>query len=108
MPSTTETQGLVMAEALAAGTYVIAADAPQNREVLGGAGTVIPATAEAFARAFIELPDRISEATSAQARTAAQRFAIDRQVDRMLALYESLLPGGSGVDRERMFAIKSG
>ncbi|MGB8519668.1 MAG: glycosyltransferase, partial [Candidatus Tumulicola sp.] len=30
MPSTTETQGLVQAEALAAGAYVLAADAPQN------------------------------------------------------------------------------
>ncbi|HEX3456817.1 MAG TPA: glycosyltransferase, partial [Candidatus Baltobacteraceae bacterium] len=33
MPSTTETQGLVLAEALAAGVLVVAADAPQNRDV---------------------------------------------------------------------------
>jgi 1,2-diacylglycerol 3-alpha-glucosyltransferase len=108
MPSTTETQGLVQAEALAAGTLVIAADTPQNREVLGGAGHVIPATPEAFARAFLELPERAGEAASRRARKAAQRFAVDRQVDRMLDLYQSLLPGAPGVDRERMFAIKSG
>ncbi|MGA8534907.1 MAG: glycosyltransferase, partial [Candidatus Tumulicola sp.] len=49
MPSTSETQGLVQAEALAAGAHVIAADAPQNRDVLGGAGVVVPATARGFA-----------------------------------------------------------
>ena len=55
MPSTTETQGLVQAEALAAGAAVIAADAPQNRDVLGGAGAWSPPTRGAFARAFARL-----------------------------------------------------
>jgi glycosyltransferase involved in cell wall biosynthesis len=90
MPSTTETQGLVMAEALAAGCSIIAADAPQNRDVLGPAATIVPAEAAAFARAFRAVPERPDAAAAERARAAAERFAIDAQVERMLALYESL------------------
>ena len=91
MPSTTETQGLVLAEALAAGALVIAADAPQNRDVLGGAGILVPPAAEAFARALCGVPAVRESAEAEIARTAAQRFAGTRQIDRMLALYESLM-----------------
>src|SRR5580700_7768477 len=89
MPSTTETQGLVIAEALAAGAYVIAADAPQNRDVLGGAGLVVPPTPEAFAGAFGDLTARPAEA--ARAREAAEGFSLEVQIDRILGLYEILL-----------------
>ncbi len=91
MPSTTETQGLVQAEALAAGAYVIAADTPQNRDVLGGAGAVVPPTAEAFADAFRTLTGVASKDGGAAARAVAQRFSIELQIDRMLGLYESLI-----------------
>ena len=91
MPSTTETQGLVLAEALAAGAYVIAADAPQNADVLGWAGTLVPATPETFARAFALVPVQRDEAVRATAAAAAARFSIEAQIDRMLALYGSLL-----------------
>ncbi len=91
MPSTTETQGLVLAEALAAGAYVIAADAPQNADVLGSAGTLVPATPETFARAFALVPVQRDEAVRATAAAAAARFSIEAQIDRMLALYGSLL-----------------
>jgi 1,2-diacylglycerol 3-alpha-glucosyltransferase len=89
MPSTTETQGLVLAEALAAGSFVIAADAPQNRDVLGEAGKVVAPTAQAFGEAF-----RTAAGTNGrprEARAAALRFSIERQIERMQALYESLL-----------------
>jgi 1,2-diacylglycerol 3-alpha-glucosyltransferase len=89
MPSTTETQGLVIAEALAAGAHVIAADAPQNRDVLGDAGSLVPPTPEAFAAAFVGAPAPPEIARAA--RHAAQRFSIDIQLDRMLGLYESLV-----------------
>ena len=88
MPSTTETQGLVLAEALAAGTPVIAADAPQNRDVLGEAGRIVTATAEAFARAIAEPAAPLERAA---ARTAAARFSIELQIDRILDLYGSLI-----------------
>ena len=91
MPSTTETQGLVLAEALAAGALVIAADAPQNRDVLDGAGILVPPVAAAFAQALLSVPAVRDSAEAGVARSAAQRFAGTRQIDRMLALYESLI-----------------
>ena len=91
MPSTSETQGLVQAEALAAGAHVIVADAPQNREVVGSAGLAIEANAPSFARAMAAVPAVRQELTARLAREAAQRFSIDGQLDRMLSLYESLL-----------------
>lgn len=90
MPSTTETQGLVLAEALAAGACVIAADTPQNRDVLGGAGLVVTPAPQAFAYAFRDLATWTSERALA-ARAAAEGFSLDVQIDRMLGLYESLL-----------------
>jgi 1,2-diacylglycerol 3-alpha-glucosyltransferase len=95
MPSTTETQGLVLAEALAAGANVIAADAPQNRDVLGSAGRVVPATARAFAAALRAVPAGADEAVAANARQAAQRFRVEAQLERMIALYEDLLAAPS-------------
>ena len=88
MPSTTETQGLVLAEALAAGAFIIAADAPQNRDVLGIAGTIVPAAPEAFAAALAVIP--AGRPASAAARDKAESFSIDRQLDRMEDLYSSL------------------
>lgn len=89
--STTETQGLVQAEALAAGALVIAADAPPNRDVLGGAGRVVSATAAGFAQAFSDVPAQPDPAESERARRSAERFSIEGQADRMLDIYRSLL-----------------
>jgi glycosyltransferase involved in cell wall biosynthesis len=91
MPSTTETQGLVIAEALAAGAAVIAADTPQNRDVLGLAGRVVPPAPKAFAAALRAIPNVPDAAASAIARQVAERFRIEAQIDRMIALYEELL-----------------
>ncbi|MEO6834477.1 MAG: glycosyltransferase [Candidatus Tumulicola sp.] len=91
MPSTTETQGLVQAEALAGGARVIAADAPQNRDVLGAAGQVVAPTAAAFAAALRAVPAVRDQAVTTLARQAAERFSIDGQLERMLGLYESLV-----------------
>lgn len=102
MPSTTETQGLVLAEALAAGTLVIAADAPQNRDVLGGAGCIVEPTPGAFARALSSLPHRQSQEHAVQARRVAERYSVDRSLDGMLELYSSLLQ--PSLDTEHMFA----
>jgi glycosyltransferase involved in cell wall biosynthesis len=91
MASTTETQGIVQVEALAAGASVIAADAPQNRDVLGSAGLLVPSTAQAFAQAFGRVGNVPDPARAAVAREAAERFSIEEQIDRTLALYESLV-----------------
>jgi 1,2-diacylglycerol 3-alpha-glucosyltransferase len=91
MPSTTETQGLVQVEALAAGAYVIAADTPQNREVLGPAGTTVIPSVEAFACAFAAIPPASQALAIATARRAAERFSVSRQIEGMLALYASVM-----------------
>ncbi|MDQ2864646.1 MAG: glycosyltransferase [Candidatus Eremiobacteraeota bacterium] len=90
-PSTSETQGLVQAEALAAGAYVIAADSDPNREVLGGAGTIVAPMAQAFADAMAAVPPEAAPGRIRGAKLAAERFGISRQTDRILELYQSLL-----------------
>lgn len=99
-PSTTETQGLVQAEALAAGAYVIAADVPSNRDVVGAAGRFVAPTVEGFASALAGL-QRPAPSVASHARAAASGFSIAHQVDRVLAVYESLLgsPPGEGMRR---------
>jgi 1,2-diacylglycerol 3-alpha-glucosyltransferase len=91
MPSTTETQGLVLAEALAAGAYIIAADCAPNRDVLAGAGNLVTPTVAAFAAAFRGVSVQPEPQVAAAARHAAQRYALDAQLDGILALYASLL-----------------
>jgi 1,2-diacylglycerol 3-alpha-glucosyltransferase len=90
--STTETQGLVQAEALAAGALVIAADAPTNRDVLGGAGRLVPSEPEAFARAFAAVPLEPDPAERDRARQAAERFSIANQAERTIDIYRALVP----------------
>jgi glycosyltransferase involved in cell wall biosynthesis len=51
-PSVTETQGLVLAEAMAAGLPVVAADAAVNREVLAGFGRLVAPDGRRFADAL--------------------------------------------------------
>lgn len=100
-PSMSETQGLVQAEALAAGAFVIAADSAPNREVLAGAGRIIAAEPSAFAAALAETPRGPDPDRIRKAKIAAERFGISRQSDRILELYESLLQPRPG-DGTRM------
>jgi glycosyltransferase involved in cell wall biosynthesis len=89
-PSVTETQGLVLVEALAAGALVIAADAPPVREVLGGAGRLVEPNAGAFARAIAAVPLAPDPHETARACGAAARYGIGRQSESVAALYEDL------------------
>jgi 1,2-diacylglycerol 3-alpha-glucosyltransferase len=91
--SRSETQGLVLAEALAAGLPVVAVDAPQTRDVLGDAGSVVAADAERLADA---LRAAISTARPPTDPAAAARFDTRRLVDRIIALYVSLLGAAEG------------
>jgi 1,2-diacylglycerol 3-alpha-glucosyltransferase len=90
-PSTTETQGLVQAEALAAGALVIAADVAANREVVGDAGLLVDPSVEAFAVALRNVPHVPDEQAARRAKAAAARFGIELQTERTLAIYASLL-----------------
>ena len=89
--STTETQGLVVAEALAAGAPVIAADSAQMREVLGRCGRLVHGDAGSFAREIGALPRLPDEAAAARGREWVSRFSIERQARDVAALYTDLL-----------------
>jgi glycosyltransferase involved in cell wall biosynthesis len=89
-PSITETQGLVLVEALAAGTLVIAADAEPVREVLGGAGRLVAPNAWAFAQAFAQVPPAPDPRDTALACAAAARYGIERQAQSAADLYAGL------------------
>ena len=90
--STTETQGLVLAEALVAGIPVVAVDTPQTRDVLGGSGRLVPATPADLARA---LRDALVGGTRdhSAAHLAFERFSVGLQARRVIELYEGLREG---------------
>ena len=94
--SLSETQGMVLAEAMAAGVPVVAVDAPGIRDVVvdGRNGFLIDhESVEGFAAAlerFASLPPADREAMKAAARETAARLSIGRCAAKALALYESL------------------
>lgn len=95
--STSETQGMVLTEAMAAGTAVVGLDAPGVREVIkdGYNGYMVENEDIAlFAEALIEFidspEDRIEEFRRNALKTA-EEFSMTRSVDRAIALYEDLL-----------------
>ncbi|MBV8244344.1 MAG: glycosyltransferase, partial [Candidatus Eremiobacteraeota bacterium] len=92
-PSVTETQGLVLAEALAAGCPAIAVDTPQAREVLGTAATYVSPTPQAIAEAIDAVPAEPAAGSAAAARAAAARFDVVLQRDRLLGIYRGLAAG---------------
>jgi glycosyltransferase involved in cell wall biosynthesis len=96
LPSVNEAFGLVLAEALACGTPVVAADSGGMPEVLGGrddvgatfAGDSADALADALRRALALHED---SATPARCREQAERFSTDRTTGAYVALYAELL-----------------
>jgi 1,2-diacylglycerol 3-alpha-glucosyltransferase len=98
--SRTETQGIVLAEALAAGLTAVAVDGPGVRDsVRDGLDGIVVAAAPAESRAgrladaIVELaldePRRVEMA--ARARDDAARFAVEGRVAETEAVYRSLL-----------------
>jgi glycosyltransferase involved in cell wall biosynthesis len=88
-PSTTDTQGLVLVEALAAGLPVVAADSETSRDVLGPAGRLVAADPEAFAAALGAALDAGRDQSAVH--LAYSRYTVERQTRRILALYEEVL-----------------
>jgi glycosyltransferase involved in cell wall biosynthesis len=97
--SRTETQGLVLAEALAAGLPAVAIDGPGVAESIrdGLDGIVVAALPEAtraqrLAAALAWLADDADERArmAASARDGAERFDIGRRVAEVEALYRSV------------------
>lgn len=91
-----ETQGMVVAEAMAAGVPVVALDGPGVREAVldGRNGYLLPAESAAeFSDALSRvaaLPDRDLRAMKEAARETAESYSIRRCAERALILYESL------------------
>jgi 1,2-diacylglycerol 3-alpha-glucosyltransferase len=88
-PSTTDTQGLVLAEALAAGLPVVAADSPASRDVLGEDGRIVSPDPEAMARALGAA--LASGRDQSAVHLAYSRFTVDLQARRILDLYREVL-----------------
>ena len=97
--SQTETQGLVLAEALAAGVPALAVDGPGVRDSVrdGIDGRVLPAApaetrtarlAEAMERLAADGPQRASMAQ--RARDEAGRFALEHRVEQVESLYRAI------------------
>lgn len=88
-PSTSETQGLVLAEALAAGLPVVAIDLPGTRDVLAGCGRLCAPAVPAFAAAM----EAAARAPREERFVAAafDRFGTALQTRRVLDIYGELL-----------------
>jgi 1,2-diacylglycerol 3-alpha-glucosyltransferase len=89
--SRSDTQGLVLTEALAGGLGVVAVDTPQTRDVLAGAGRIVPADPVAVSAALAAVLSEEDDQTLRAARTeVAWRYDIRRLAERVAALYGSL------------------
>lgn len=88
--SSSDTQGLVLVEALAAGAAVIAVDTPQTRDVIGAGGLICADDATALARALDVV---LGGARPDRARGAAIARTYDRRAigSRVISLYQSLV-----------------
>lgn len=100
--SETETQGLVLAEAMAAGCVVVALDVPAARRLLkdGQNGRLVWSAAEpaAFARDLVDLscltPEQLAR-LSQSARQTARRHSLDAMVQKVVALYADVIAARS-------------
>ncbi len=93
-PSTTETQGLVIIEAMAAGLPVVAVRAPGAVDILTErCGVLTENTPEALARAVEDIlaDSERQRALSEQARRAVERYSIPDATARMLNAYDAAL-----------------
>jgi glycosyltransferase involved in cell wall biosynthesis len=88
-PSTTDTQGLVLAEALAAGLPVVAAECEASRDVLSGSGRVVPPDAGAMAAALRDA--LVTGHDQSAVHLAFSRFTVEMQTRRILELYREVL-----------------
>ena len=97
--STSETQGMVLTEAMAAGLPVVALDAPGAREVVRdrhNGRLLLEASSAAFSAALHWVaglePESLRELKQAALDTA-DAFSMPRSADKALACYEALTPG---------------
>jgi glycosyltransferase involved in cell wall biosynthesis len=95
--SLTETQGMVVAEAMAAGLPVVALDAPGVREVVDHRnGRLLPTDSEAEAMgaalvALLNQPSAEAERMGSAVAATARAFAMERSVATALAHYQGVI-----------------
>jgi glycosyltransferase involved in cell wall biosynthesis len=83
-------------EAMASGNAVVATDVGQTRQIVDDAvGTRVPADPDAIAAAIARLlgdPGRLAAQQAAARQRVLDHYGPQPYVERLLALYESLLP----------------
>ncbi|MDI3297717.1 MAG: glycosyltransferase [Bacillota bacterium] len=94
-PSTSETQGLVLAEAMGAGLPPVAVAAPASCDTVrdGVDGLLVPDSEEAMAAALLRLVDdpRLRALLGSEARRRAESFSVRRTTALVVATYEAAL-----------------
>jgi len=92
--SVSETQGLVLVEAMAAGIPVVAVDSPGVRDVVNGKnGFMVQDSIRDFSEKVIKVldDDKLREKMSQNARKTASSYSIQKMSKRMLKVYKSVL-----------------
>ncbi len=90
-PSRTDTQGLVLVEALAAGLPIVAVDTPQTRDVVADAARIVSDDAPALAASLSEALRTPREHSAPDSARVVARYDRATSGDRILELYETLL-----------------
>jgi len=104
-PSVFETQGLVLVEALAAGTPIVALRTPVVTDILGDAqaGVMVDQDAQAWANIVDELlnqPDRLRTMRQA-ALEVAHHYSISAVTERLVQVYEEAILDGPRLVKRR-------
>lgn len=107
-PSIVETQGLVLVEALAAGTPVVAARATGATDILActEAGVLVEHDALALATAvdrLLDQPDRLAVMRRAALDTA-RSYSISAATERLIGIYEQAIADGPRVVKRHVFS----
>jgi glycosyltransferase involved in cell wall biosynthesis len=103
-PSTSETQGLVMIEAMAAGTPVVAVDAPGTSDILAdGGGRLVPLEEGQFAQKVLNLlaDEDGRRSLEAEALRVAETYTVDSATERLLDVYRQALADGPRLETRR-------
>ncbi len=96
-PSETETQGLVILEALAAGTPAVAVAAPGSSDILSsGGGLLVEGKVDTFTAAVLKLLTDTDHrrALGDQALEVAQKYAITSRTAQLESVYEEAIAAG--------------